>query len=304
MIKPNFFIIGAAKGGTTAIHNYLDQHPQIYMSANKEPHFLTFLGQDYQDFVGPGIHYWQKQIVDNIDDYRDLFETVNQEKAIGESSVYNLYYPQACQHIQEYCPQAKLIAILRHPAARAFSHHTYLLQYEREPLTNFAEAIQAETERINQNWGPGWHYIQAGFYFQQLKRYFDIFEQEQIKVVIYDDFASNSTQVLQDIFQFLEVDTQFIPDLERKYNKSGLPKNPLLHQVLTKHNPQLKSLVKTLVPQQVYNQIKSTKQELVASNSYKPKLSTEMRQHLIDIYREDIINLQSLINRDLSYWLK
>ena len=296
MIMPNFLIIGAAKAGTTSIYHYLKQHPQIYMCPGKEPRFFALEGEKL-DFRGPtqGIN---QTSVTTWEEYCQLFEGVTDEMAIGEASTIYLSSPKALDRIKDHLPDVKLIAILRDPSERAFSSYMHLVRDGYETLS-FAEAIEAEAIRIKENWQPLWYYKQRGFYYEQLQRYFAIFKPEQIKIYLYEDLAVDSTALVQDIASFLGVDDTFTPDLTRK-NVSGIPKNRLLQNLLTKKNP-IKSVFKPLLPKPLRQSVLQSlsKQNLGA----KPTLSPEMRQKLIAIYQEDMLKLQELIQRDLSQWL-
>ena len=294
---PNFLVIGAAKAGTSSLYHYLKQHPQIYMSPEKEPRFFALEGEKL-DFGGPAQGINQGSIT-SLEAYCQLFQGVINETAIGEASTLYLSSPKAPQRIKHYLPNAKLIAVLRDPAERAFSSYMHLVRDGYETLS-FAEGLKAEANRIQENWQPLWYYQQRGFYYEQLKRYFDIFQMEQIKIYLYEDLAADSKAVVQDITRFLEVDANFTPKLTRE-NVSGVPKSRWLQHLFTKDNP-LKSTLKPLFPQQLRRGIAENvkKQNLGA----KPSLSSETRQELIAVYREDILKLQELIDRDLSTWLK
>lgn len=295
MTMPNFLIIGAAKAGTTALYEYLKQHPQIYMSHEKEPKFFALEGEKL-DFRGP--HDQQninRTAITDIGAYRKLFQGVSDEIAIGEASPLYLYSPKAHARIKHYIPDAKLIAILRNPVDRAYSGYLMHVREGWETTNDFTSALQAEEMRIRNNWGWG-HYVNVGFYYMQLKRYFDTFNPDQIKVYLYEDLNANPIGVLQDIFQFLNVDQSFVPDTTIRHNISGVPKNNFvgtLMQSVKPLNPVLKQFFPAGLRQNIKNQI------LV-----KPQLPTEVRQQLIEVYREDILNLQELLHRDLSIWLK
>ena len=293
---PNFLIIGAAKAGTTSLYDYLNQHPQIYMSPIKEPRFFALEGEKL-DFRGPA-QAINRTSVTTWEEYCQLFQEATTEKAIGEASTIYLSNPKAPHCIKHYLPEVKLIAILRDPAERAFSSYVHLVRDGYENLS-FTEAVEAEPTRIKENWQPLWYYKERGFYYEQLQKYLTIFKPEQIKICLYEELAADSTVVVRELSRFLEVDATFTPDLTRK-NVSGIPKNKFLQNLFTKKNP-IKSLVKPLLPKSLRENILEnvTKSNLGA----KPTLSPEMRQKLISIYREDILKLQDLIQKDLSRWL-
>ena len=297
---PNFLIIGAAKSGTGALYHYLGQHPQIYMSPLKEPMFFA-LKDEKVDFSGPGDNKTiNRKSVTNQSAYELLFQDISNEKAFGEASTLYLYSPKAPERIQYYLPEVRLIAILRHPAERAYSAFMHLLREGREPLTDFAQALRAEDVRRRNNWEPLWHYTQVGFYYSQLKRYVDRFDQSQIRVYLYEDFNINPLGVIKDIFRFLEVDEAFIPDMSIRYNVSGIAKNKILHTFLTKKNP-IRAILKPFLPARTRRRIRNN---LMNRNLSKPPLSPAVRRQLIDIFREEILKSQELIQRDLSTWLE
>lgn len=292
---PNFLIIGAAKAGTTALYEYLKQHPQIYMSHEKEPKFFALEGEKL-DFRGP---HDQENInrtaITDIETYRKLFQGVSNEIAIGEASPLYLYSPKAPARIKNYIPDVKLIAILRNPVDRAYSGYMMHLGLGWETTSDFTQALQEEEMRIRNNWGWG-HYVNVGFYYLQLKRYFDTFNPDQIKVYLYDDLKANPIAMLQNIFQFLNVDESFIPDITIRHNISGIPKNNFLATLIKSVKP-LNPILKQLFPSDLRQNIKN---KILT----KPQLSIDVRKQLIEVYREDILNLQNLIHRDLSKWLE
>ncbi len=296
MILPNFIIIGAAKSGTTALYHYLKQHPQIYLSPIKETEFFAFEG-DGLNFKGPGD--LPRATITNFVDYQAQFQGVANEVAIGEASPVYIYSSRAPERIKNYLPDVKLIAILREPVERAYSQYLMFIRDQREPLQDFAQAIEEEKNRKEQGWAWGWRYLELGFYYTQLKRYFDIFNSEQIRVYLYDDLQNNPKRVIEDICTFLNVDNTFSPDMSFKPNISGVPKNKLLHGFL--RNPNVfKDLLKPFLSAKLR---KGLRLNLQNSNLSKPKLKPEVKGQLLPIFREDILQLQDLIQRDLSPWL-
>lgn len=298
MTLPNFLIIGAAKSGTTALYHYMRQHPQVYMSDIKEPHFFAFKDKELS-FVGPGVTINQSSIT-KIDDYTSLFQKVDpQETAIGEASALYLYIPQTAQAIKEHLPNVKLIVILRNPVERAYASYMQLMRDGREPLDNFSKALQAEQARIQDNWGFLWRYTDLGFYGAQLKQYFDLFDEEQIRVYLYDDFKEKPISVLSDMFDFIGVDSTFSPDMSIKPNVSGVPKYPLVHKFLTEKNP-IKSFLKPLLPSNFREKLTN---KVVNQNLSKPDLDHAVKRQLCSVFYEDILELQTLLGKDLSFWL-
>ncbi|MDJ1185321.1 sulfotransferase family protein [Roseofilum casamattae] len=302
MTLPNFLLIGAAKSGTSSLYYYLKQHPQVYMPASrdqKEPDFFALEGEDINR-IGPyGTHTMTNAITD-LDNYRALFDGVTNEKAIGEASTSYIYSEKAPERIHNYIPDAKLIAILRNPVDRAFSHFLFSMSNGREPIPDFAKTLDAEEERIAKGWSFQWHHKRRGFYSVQLKRYFDRFDRDRIKVYLYEDLRNDPTGLTKDIFQFLEVDDNFVANVKKKHNPTQVPKNQTVNTLLNRPNP-LKAIAKTILPKDFR---KNLADRLKQKNLGKPELSAKLRRELTKDYRDDILQLQDLIGRDLSSWLE
>jgi hypothetical protein len=298
MTMPNFLIIGAMKAGTTALYSYLKQHPEIYMSPVKEPNFFAFESERL-NFSAPqdkkGIN---RTSITSIDSYRALFLGVTSEKAIGEASHWYLYSPKAPGRIQHHVPKMKLIVVLRDPVERAYSQFLHFIRDGQEPLTDFARALQEEETRIRNNWAFG-RYASRGFYHAQLIRYFDAFDRSQIKIYLYEDFRDDPNGVLPDTFRFLGVNEAFVPEMSVRPNVSGVPNNRALHALLTKPE-RIKAILKPYLSPKVLRFARALRDRNLA----KPQLAQEERRQMVEVYREDILQLQDLIGRDLSKWLE
>ena len=290
---PNFLIIGAMKSGTTALYYYLEQHPQIYMSPVKEPNFFCFAGQEGSE----------SKSVTRIEAYRQLFKGVSEERAIGEASHCYLYEPGAVARIQQYVPEAKLVAILRNPVERAYSHFLHMVRSGTEPLTDFAQALREEEVGAYQKRSYQ-DYIGRGRYYEQLKRYFDAFNSEQIRVYLYEDLDKAPIDTLQDTFRFLGVEDSFVPDVSLRRNVSGYPKYKTLDECLRRPSPVKKALKMYLLAKLRWRLSKAF-DDLKTRNLVGPRaMEPEVRRQLVGVYREDIVKVQELIQRDLSGWLK
>jgi len=300
MTLPNFLMIGAAKSGTTAIYTYIKQHPQIYMSPRKELRYFSNHIEVPKDVSLDYVH----QGVKTLEEYEKYFDGVTTETVYGESSPMYLYYPGVAERIKETLPYVKLFAILRNPIDRAYSAYTHGLREWKEPAKSFEEALALESDREQIGWGMLWQYTKAGFYYQQLKRYYDVFNPDQIMVVLYDDLRKDVHGLLRDIFTFLEVDPDFKPDTSARPNVSGFPKSKLTHELMRKlfiKDNLIKRLSRKIFSDKFRKQTTNQIREL---NLEKRKMSQETRNELKQIFSEDIQQLESLIDRDLSYWIK
>ena len=163
MTLPNFLIIGAAKSGTTALFEYLEQHPSVFLSNPKEPHFLALQGVCL-DFQGPGdAKTINRLAITDFNRYEQLFDNSRGARAIGEASVSTMYYFDSLNRIQKYLPRAKMLCMLRQPADRAYSAYSFMRMRMLEPHVDFDDALADEAHRIASNWHHIWHYKQICF---------------------------------------------------------------------------------------------------------------------------------------------
>jgi len=298
---PNFLIVGAPKCGTTSLYHYLAQHPEVYMSSVKEPRFITSQFLKFP-LKGIGDKKIEKKIIKNFDMYKKLFENVNNEKAIGEASADNLYlYKDSVKYIKDYMGDVKIIIILRNPVERTFSNYQMLLANMREYLS-FEDALKAEEKRKNMNWAYAWHYKSISFYYNQVKAYMENFG--QIKIYLYEDLQSNTALMIKDLYKFLQVDSTFMPDIHFQYNVGGIPKNNFIQKLLLEFDvPKnvIKQIFYLFLSKEKTHKLKETFRK---KNMKKIQMKPETRSYLIAVFREDILKLQDLIQKDLSSWLK
>ncbi len=235
MILPNFIILGAAKAGTTAIYHYMSQHPHVGMSRVKETNYFALEGGPI-DFRGPGDRDSINRFsVNTAEGYQEQFRHAEGADAIGEVSPLYLYSEEVPGRLARSVPRAKLIAILRDPAERAYSAFLHLIRDGRETTADFAEGLRLEDSRVADRWEHIWHYRRMGLYHDQLRRYFDRFDRDQIRVHTYQDFRSRPAAILADLFRFIGVDDSFAPDMSIRYNAAAVPaerRPPLDPQVL------------------------------------------------------------------------
>lgn len=296
-ILPNFLVVGASKSGTSSLYHYLKQHPDIFLSEKQKEG--RFFSQMANCFDGPGDAIVEKTITKDVESYKLLFEGYNREKAIGDISPEYLYFhEQAIPLIKSTLGNdVRIIMILRNPVDRAFSAYTHFKRDKRESLS-FEEALEKEMERENQNWLWTWKYKHSGFYTTQVKAYLNSFK--QVKVFLYDDLLNNQVKVLQEICAFIGIDSGFEFDTTYKYNVSGDPKNQLLYKLETSRG--LIQVLKKVIPSGIVARVK--KKWTGEKQMVKSEMSPETRLNLIGFFREDILELQKIINRDLTHWMK
>lgn len=288
MTLPNFMIIGVAKAGTTSLYRYLDQHPQVFICPIKGTNFFGY--EDARAWTWkdegdpPLLRHFQ---VTTFEAYEAMFAAASDEIAIGEVSPQYFRCPTAAQRIHEHIPDVKLVASLRNPADRAFSG--FLMRTRRgEPVKSLYEELTPEASHVRE-----------GFYYKRMKRYFDIFPRDQIKVFLFEEFKKDPAKVVVDLFDFLGVDSSFVPDTSVRHNPAGVPKNRLLNRLF--FDPTLIRTAKTALPESLQGMVKRVRQQNLKPP---PKFPADLRAELLELYREDVLRLEGLLNRDLSIWLE
>ncbi|WP_204141128.1 sulfotransferase domain-containing protein [Halomicronema sp. CCY15110] len=229
--------------------------------------------------------------------------------AIGEASTSYLYIPSAAERIKKYLPDVKLIVVLRQPVDRAYSHYLHHYRNGGEVNLSLTEAIRDEKKRQEEDWSPFWQYQEIGFYHKHLSHLFNVFDPKNIKVCFYEDLCGNPQDLLKDIFLFLGVDLDAEYTLpNKKYNVSTISKKPrskVLHNLLNGES-WFKSLAKSILDDSIRQRIRhfaSQKNNVKIAQPYKPKLSSEEWNKLNEAYKQDILSLQELVDRDLGHWL-
>jgi hypothetical protein len=292
MAFPNFLVIGAYKSGTTSLHYYLKQHPEIFIPEIKEPNYFAFVNS-HHSINNPAY----KKSIKSSEDYERLFEKSGLKKAIGEVSPEYLSNSSAVKAIHSHLPDVKLIAILRNPVERAYSD--YLMYFHRgiDKESNFAAALSQQDERINRN-DPTGYYISTGFYGKQLAPYYEMFPKNQIKIFLFEDLVKSPQLLLQQLFSFLNVDPDYCPLDLLKHNPSGIPKNALAKLMLENQN-YIKMLFNPILPSKIRTVLQRYRENLF----HKPAIPIDAKIQLQKCYKSDIHQLENFINRDLSHWI-
>jgi len=293
---PNFLIAGAPKSGTTAIYHFLRKHPQIFLPEIKEPNFFTSIFRK-ELFQGIGDQRIEERFIKSFSDYSGLFENVSPlAKAIGEASVYIMYYfEQTIPELKKYLGDPRIIIILRNPVDRAFSAYTQLKNDKRETLT-FRKALDSEEDRITRNFEFLWHYKNVGLYANQVKSFKENFS--NVKVYLYDDLRLDPDKLVTDLLRFLEVRSIKI-NSKKEYNKSGEPYLKDLHDFIRLDHP-LKTAIRDFIPRTVKRRIR------ILNNRYNLRrtvMSDDDKRYLNNYFREDMKKLEVIIDRNLYSWM-
>jgi hypothetical protein len=292
---PTFFVVGAARCGTTSLHNFLDQHPQIAMSRIKEPNFFTFR-QDGRTAV-PLID--ERRIVvksvSDPDDYERLFTVTPQTQAVGDVSPLYLYVEQSAALIAAACPESRIIVLVRDPAARAYSHFLLTYSGERAATTEaFAAAVDSEWELGYAPYRSGTHALRLGRYHEQLARYDALFGRDRILLLRSSDLADDPATTLAAVCRFVGVDDAFRFDTVESYNAAGIPR-PGLAGRLEGGLRRVQPYVKRAMPRGVVGPLAGARERMRrALVTAAPPLEASMRRRLIDgYYAADLAALRS-----------
>ncbi len=298
--RPNLFIVGAQKSGTSALAGWLSQHPEACMSFPKEPGYLAFGEAGYTFLDGYGRQgQGSKYVVKNHADYLALFsDATPQQRVLGEASTWYLATSGMARKLAEYNPDARIIVIFRNPMDRAYSAWSHARRDEIEPCEDFAGAMALEPER-----GEPEHllrYRRMGLYSEDLKSYQAEFPAKQILVMFYDDMQAAPAAFWREVCAFLQIDAGIEPPFERRYNRSGEPRSRTLQGILRNHK--LKRTLRAIIPHQLGLKIKGRLDDFNLRDF--PKMDEQTRTELQDYYREDIEELSRLTGRNLKAWLQ
>jgi hypothetical protein len=302
-VLPNFLVIGAGKGGTTSLHRWLAQHPQVFVTRLKETNYFAYEASYLMPGAAAPPEGRRLFPVCSWDEYLALFGGAAEFEARGEVSPRYLAWPAVPERIAARLPDVRLVAILRHPVDRAYS--SFLMHArdgrERRP---FAEAIRQE---LNGTADPGLaygqlNYLRLGFYHRHLSGYWGKFAPERLHIELYDDLRTDTRGLLRRVYRFLGVDEGFEPDLSARLNPSGVPRHRLLAPLLRKNR--VSRAVRALLPWPLEPRFERAFERWRARQLTKPPLDLALRAELIGRYRDDIRRLGERLERDLSSWLE
>jgi Sulfotransferase family len=285
MTLPTFLLIGPSRSGTTSLYYYLQQQPQVFMSRVKESNFFAYEGQDDP----------RRYPIRTRAQYEALFAAARADQAIGEASPFYLGSPVATERIRDAIPDARLITILRDPVARAHASYLAAVRNRRE-TRSFAELI-----RDHRSGARFSDFLDLSCYHRHLTRYRRHFPAEQISISLFDDFTREPLLIVRQILAFIGVNPDVEIDTRVQYNRSGLPRSRAL-ELLMRENP-LKERIKASLPLWARLQVVKLGSWINGFNLARRSLPEDARQEGIELFRDDVMQLEGLLGRDLSSWL-
>jgi sulfotransferase family protein len=298
--KPNFFIVGAPKCGTTALYAYLRQHPNIFMADIKEPHFFA---KDLGTYPA----------IKTLEEYTGIFaQSSEQHQRVGEGSVYYLRSATAIANIREFNPDARIIAMFRNPVDMVYALHSQLLYVAEENQIDFETAWRLQERRSRgldlppASRGPFLvQYAEVGRFGTQTERMLSIFPRDQVKLILYDDFTLSPKSVYDEVIDFLGLP----PDQRTHFpriNENKRARLVWLGSFFRKPPPPLRTAFRGLKRAVGAESLSAVKKKLVDLNTVKERrqpLSPEFRAELVAEFRDEVALLSRLLNRNLSHWV-
>lgn len=290
--KIDFIGVGASKCATTWIYQCLKEHPEICMSSKKE---TAFFSQDHK--YEKGLGYYSK-----------FFSHCSKEKKRGEFSIGYLNTSEAPARIHSEFPNVKLIASLRNPIERAYSHYEFAKNIKTR-ISGYNSLREALSDR---------EFVKAGLYGHNLENYLRFFSEEDIKIVLYEDIQNSPRETIEHIYNFLDVDSNFNPSIiKKKVNATGTKRRNLKLNSLTRFLHKIRNKLKKkekLFSFLMKTPLHTLHRKLIAWNrddlnkvnqkntSSIENINPETREKLREIYEDDISKLETIINEDLSHW--
>jgi hypothetical protein len=288
-MKVDFFIVGAPKAGTTSLYHYLEEHPEIEMSSQKEPDYFSDIPLQEQGM------YYGKNRINTLDKYESLF--AQKEGVIyGEGSVSYLFYENVAEDIKKYNPNAKIIIMLRNPIDRAFSH--YLMDYRLGLVSDSFEDIINKKSKYKNAHLFYQQYIEVSEYAKQIQRYCNVFSTDNLLLIDYEDFKGDVSGTVDLVYDFLKVSTEFAADVNTKHNTFTMPKNKGIRFIYS--FVFLRKILTFIFPKSLVKNIKG----LLFKADKKPELLEETRNQLKQFFSDDVRELGRVLGKDYSKWTK
>jgi hypothetical protein len=287
-IWPNFFIVGARKCAVTSLYVYLQNIPGVYMSPLKELYYFAPNSVKSKR--------WDKE------EYLGFFKKANGHVAIGEATPIYLWDPDAPKVIHQTIPHARIVMSLRDPVERAYSQYLMAMKFATRKSPFYDELIRSykKQEKVH---GISALYVELGMYYDQVRRYFDIFGREQVKVLIFEEFVQDPVKYVNEVLAFLGVNYK-VTEINGHYNPDdSVPRSPLsvwpfvfFSWLRTKNIKLYKILQRRRFPAAY-----KVEKVLFKARKERPKMDPRAVKFLQEMYYDDVLKLQSLLGRSLPW---
>jgi hypothetical protein len=287
-IWPNFFIVGARKCATTSLYFYLKSIPGVYMSPVKELFY----------FAPNAVKGDLWDVIRDKKEYLGFFKNAKGHIAIGEGTPIYLWDPDAPKLIHQTVPYARIVMSLRDPVERAYSQYLMSTKFTGRK-SSFYDELMRSYKNQEKVYGRSGLLVELGMYYQQVRRYFDIFGREQVKVLIFEELVQDPTKYVNEVLAFLGINYK-ATEIRGHYNPDSVPRSSLsvwpfvfLRWLRTKNIKFYKILHLAPAVYQV--------EKILFKTRERPKIDPKAVKFLQEIYYDDVLNLESLLGRSLPW---
>jgi sulfotransferase family protein len=294
MRKPDFFIVGAPRCGTTAMFLYLKQHPELFLPEVKE---YLFFGTDLNPRYHDPTSYTR-----NREKYLSLFAGVRGEKRVGDGTVLYIYSKRAAIEIKEFNPSAKIVIMMRNPADMLHSMHNQLVITCNEDIIDFKAALEAEDDRRGGRRIPKHLFLTELVlykewvkYAEHLEKYRAVFGKDNVHVIIFDDFVNNALNVFKETLRFLDVNEEFIPQMFA-INSSRRIRSEKLQNRINKYA--------RYVSTPLFARLRRLAEIYNTEADAKAQMDPGLRLQLQAEFLPEVERLSNLLGRDLTHWCR
>ncbi len=302
MTLPNFLVIGSGRSGTTSLHHYLRQHPEVFVPSVKAPSYFYALDEPPQAVQRE--QATRTHFVRDLDAYEALFEGWMGEAAIGEVSPAYLASVRVAGRVREALPDVRLIAVLRDPIERVHARYVARRRDGLESQPTFDALVDAELNS-SPTFGmcdvpadTAGTYLAGGFVSHILQTHLELASPDRIRCLLFDDLRREHSRVMSDIFAFLGVDPNIAIDTDTRHNRSGgTIANPLTRAVW-RHSSGARSALRPFVPASMRDRTF----HLATRSTRRAVISPETQRRLASLYRPEVDRLAQILGRDLSHW--
>jgi len=285
-IWPNFYIVGGPKCGSTSLYEYLKKIPGIYMSTEKEPNYFSSATVSENSPALP---------IRSEKKYLNLFKNVKNEKIIGEATPTYLADPKAAELIHQISPNAKILISLRDPIERLFSNYLMYNGVGRIKKS-FHEVIENELKYEFDNCEYELK-LERSLYSESVKRYIDTFGNDQVKIIIFEEFVKDTTSTIEEILKFLGLSYQIKNFENNIFNPDSIARGKISAGII--RNMMLRKLAKSgIIPISTRRFLRN---KVLLKKRSIPKMDDVDRKILVKFFYEDVQKLEKILDRELPW---
>ena len=292
--KVDFFVVGAARSGTTTLYQYLSQHPEVYVPRVKELNYFSKVSSNQpQDYALPKPEKeYHTKIIQSSEIYKSLYTPAGSNQIKGDISPSYLWHEETPAAIKAHNPKAKIIISLRHPVERAFSHYLMAKSVGYEKSIDFHKAIHGT---LSEHWGGGNRYMEWSDYIRPLKAYYAAFPKEQIHVMIFEQWVRDQESALAELAKFLGVAHHNLDTIGDQHNQTLAYKHQGTLNAL--RTPWARGLLHALMSESMRDRVKAL---IFGGGPAQEELPLDLKNRLINQNIESIKQIEQLVQKPIS----